>query len=465
MIELDVFAAIVGQRNVLTGADVEMRDTFWGRHSPCQARAILRPGSTEEVSQILKLCHSAGQPVVTHGGLTGLTGAADADSNAIVLSTERMTTIETMDATDRTAIVGAGVTVQQVQEAADAIGMHFPVDFGARGSATIGGAISTNAGGNRVFRFGSTREQVLGLEVVLADGTIVRSLKGLVKDNTGYDLKHWFIGAEGTLGIVTRACLRLRTRSNSSMTALLAVKDFDAIPHLLNRLESDLAGQLSAFEAMWSSFYKAVSAKADSAHLPADYPLYVLIEAQGADQELDQDRFEAVLMTALEQGMFSDAIIAKSERERQQLWAMRDDIESIFGYGAHADFDVSLPISAMASYIDDLQTALRELDPALVCFCFGHVADGNLHVIVAHADGFGEGMEKRITALVYEPIAAIGGSVSAEHGVGLAKRPYLHLSRSPEELRCMAMMKRALDPLNLLNPGKILFPELLSTDM
>lgn len=305
------------------------------------------------------------------------------------------------------------------------------------------------------------REQLLGLEVVLADGTIVKSLKGLVKDNTGYDLKHWFVGAEGTLGIVTRACLRLRAGNSSNMTALLAVNDFDVIPNLLNRLEAELGGQLSAFEAMWNSFYKAVSTKAGTTLLPPHYPIYVLVEALGADQELDQNRFEAILMSALENELFSDAIIAKSERERRQLWAMRDDIECIFAHGSHVDFDISLPISAMADYVRSLHDALAVIDPALICFCFGHIADGNLHVIVACPQGFEPGTEKQITSAVYEPVGAVGGSISAEHGVGLEKRPYLHLSRSPEELRCMALIKGALDPHNLLNPGKILSPDLL----
>ncbi|MCH5375618.1 MAG: FAD-binding oxidoreductase, partial [Planctomycetes bacterium] len=257
-VPIESIAQIVGPGGILTGEDVSGRSDTWPPMGGCKARAIVRPASTAEVSKILKLCHEHGQPIVTHGGLTGLVGGAIAAPHEIVLSLERMNRTEPVDTANRTVTVDAGVPLQTVQETAEEAGLLFPLDLGARGSATIGGTISTNAGGNGVIRYGMMREQLLGVEAVLADGTVISSLNNVIKNNTGYDLKQLFIGSEGTLGIVTRAVLRLRPLPRSNHTAFVAIEDFDRLTRFLQAMDSALGGTLSAFEVMWNDFYSLI---------------------------------------------------------------------------------------------------------------------------------------------------------------------------------------------------------------
>ena len=457
MIDRQDLISIVGEQNVLIGDDVRARNVAWGRDEPCVAHAIVRPGNTREVAEVVRACARAGQTIVTHGGRTGLAGGAMTTERDIVLSLERFDQIEAISREDRTALVGAGVIVQKLQDAASDIGLSFTVDFGARGSATVGGAISTNAGGNRVVRFGMMREHILGLEVVLADGTVIDALKGLIKDNSGYDLKHLFIGAEGTLGIVTRAVVRLRPQLVSRNAALLAMPDFGSVLRFLPWIEAALGGSMSAFEVMWTEFYDIVTADLSGRPpLPRGSAFYVLVESEGGNMEADARHFEEAMGRAIELGMFHDAVLAKSVAEREALWALRDDVDALVRLGDRLDFDVSLPASHIEAYVDGVRAEVAALSPDIRCIAFGHLADGNIHIMVSRAEPLDVATRRSIKEAVYAPLRALGRSISAEHGVGLEKKDYMSQSRSAVELSLMRSIKVMLDQNNILNPGKVL---------
>ncbi len=443
---------LLGDGAVLTGEAAKERGfSPWTRVGA--PRAVARPRSTAEVAGILKLAREDGVAVVPWGGLTGLVSGAAAEG-ALALSLERMSAIEEIDPLQGTMTVQTGCVLARACEAAEAEGLFLPLDLGARGSATIGGVISTNAGGNRVLRYGMMRDMVLGLEVVLADGTVVDALNHLIKNNTGFDLKQLFIGTEGTLGVCTRAVLRLRPEPASRETAFLAVPAFAALPQLLRALEADLGGGLSAFEVMWPEFYELVTTEPAKGRpiLPPGSPFYVLTEMLGADTAEDAPRFERAITRAFEAGWITDAVIAKSGPERERMWGLRDDVAQTARNGPIVAFDVSLPLAGMEDYLAEVRGALTGRWPNAALTVFGHLGDGNLHLVAGVGDA---GARHAIEDVVYGPLKARHGSVSAEHGIGLQKRAYLALSRSPEELAVMRLIKRSLDPANTLNPGKI----------
>lgn len=450
--------AIVGDAGVLDAADVAARSAGAFRADNLKAMALVRPASAEEVSRVLRWCHAHGIAVVTQGGLTGLVHGGDAAPNEVILSMERMRTIEEIDPIQRTATVQAGVVLQTLQDAVDAYQLSFPLDLGARGTATIGGNAATNAGGNRVIRYGMMRDMVLGLEVVLADGSIVMSMNNLLKNNTGYDLKQWFIGSEGTLGVITRLVLRLREKPLSTNVAFVAVPSFAALTQLLKYVDASLGGTLSAFEVMWQVFYKLVTTAPAKGRPPIaqDYPYYALIESQGADREADTARFNAVLESAMAQDLIVDAMISQSDSDCHAFWSLHDDVEQIIHGGIPVVFDISLPLNAMENFADTLRAALPTAIGAHRLWIYGHMGDGNLHVCVQVAAQDCLAKPPKIEALVYASVKEAGGSVSAEHGIGLEKKPYLSISRNETELAVMRVIKRALDPKNILNPGKVL---------
>lgn len=448
----------LGETGVDTGqAASDKAWSAWGRMGV--PTAIAYPRSTAETAEVLKIARAAGVPVVTWGGKTGLVDGASAEG-ALALSMEKMNRILDIDPGAGTMTVEAGCVLQTACEAADDKGLLLPLDLGARGSATIGGNISTNAGGNRVLRYGMMRDMVLGLEAVLADGTIVSAMNDLIKNNAGYDLKQLFIGSEGTLGVVTKAVLRLRPKPVSQNTAFLAVSEFDNLPKLLRRLERDLGGTLSAFEVMWADFYQLVTTEPARGRPPLAYgqPYYVLVESLGADPAEDEPRFEKVLASALEDEVIVDAVIAKSDAERHAMWALRDDVGQTMRNGPIVTFDVSLKIREMQAYVDKVRADIKARWPASApTMVFGHLGDGNLHVIAAVGETSPE-IRHAVEEIVYGPLEAIHGSISAEHGVGLQKRDFLKLSRSPAEIALMRALKATLDPANILNPGKVLAP-------
>ncbi len=416
---------------------------------------VMRPQTTEQVSAILRLCSSAGQPVVPLGGKTGLANGHIQTGGEFGLSLERMNAIEEIDVSNRTMTVQAGCILQVAVEAAEEQELLLPLDFGARGSATLGGIAATNAGGNRVIRYGMAREVILGLEVVLADGTVITSMNKMLKNNTGYDIKQWFIGAEGTLGVITRMVLRLRPNPRSENTALLAVDSFAALTGLLRWLDARTAGTLSGFEVMWPEFYEYVT-REGSLHkppLPHGSAYYVLVETLGSEPEADAERFETVLGQAMEEGLVSDAVLTHSQSERNALWEIRDDVLEFFKLGPIIPFDVSVTLDRMEGFVDDIRSGMDAVkDP--VCIVFGHLGDTNLHLILGSEDA-GAFDYEALSTLLYETVQRHQGSVSAEHGIGISKREQLCRSRSSAELQLMMAMKKTLDPKNILNPNKI----------
>lgn len=455
---IDDIIGVVGANGVLTGEDVSARPTSWIRPDPCRAKAVVRPQTSEEVAAVMRLCHAAKQVVVPAGGATGLVDGTVAGEDDIQLSLERMTAIEDLDETGCTMTVQAGVALQTVQDKAAEADLMFPVDFGARGSAQIGGAISTNAGGNSVIRFGMMREQVLGLEAVLADGTVVSSMNRLLKNNAGYDLKQLFIGTEGTLGIVTRAVLRLRPALRSQNTAFVAVDDYTNVPVLLKHLGSALGGTLSAFEVLWKDFYDTVVVNTDrhAAPVEAGHPWYVLIEARGGEQDEDEARFQRALEGALEQELIVDAAFASGAKQRDAMWAIRDDVDGIAEMlWPIMAFDISLPISDAAKYTADVNQRLADTWPdTFRGTTFGHLGDNNVHFILTVGSMEPDAL-RGVMDIVYEELRPYQGSISAEHGIGMEKRPFLGISRNEAELALMKTLKQTLDPQGLLNPGKI----------
>lgn len=456
----DVVAELIealGEKQVLRDEDVHNRSAGIWRMDTIKAKAIVRPRSTQEVSTALKICNSHGQNVIAHGGLTGLVESAITSENDIALSLEAMDKIEEINRVDRTMLVESGVILQRIQEAADDAGMLFPLDLGGRGSCTIGGNISTNAGGNRVVRYGMVRDMVLGLEVVLADGTVLSSLSGMIKNNAGYDLKQMFIGSEGSLGVVTRAVLRLREKPKSEVTAFVATDEFGKLEQLLKRMDSGLSGRLSAFEVMWNNFYKIVTTPPAKQNPPLshDYPYYVLIELLGGNQAGDQELMESLLSDCLEEEIILDAVLATSGAQRQELWAMRDDVEQLQRLGFGCTFDVSMRVSHMEAYVAEVNQRMKQAFGDYHLITFGHMGDGNLHFYAA-VGTYSPEIRRQIESAVYEPLAAISGSVSAEHGIGLEKKPWLGICRSQDEINVMQRLKQALDPKGILNPGKII---------
>ena len=417
--------------------------------------ALVRARTTADVAATLRICDAHRHPVVPQAGLTGLTGGATPVADCVVLSLERMDAIEAIDVDGSTMTVQAGATLQAVQQAADDAGMLFALDIGARGSCRIGGNASTNAGGNRVLRFGMMRELVLGLEAVTPDGTVVSAMNTMLKNNAGYDLKHLFIGSEGTLGVITRLVLRLHPKPRSVCTALAALPDYDAVLRLLRIARERLGPTLAAFEAMWPDFYDFARAQTGGAPpLPADGSIHVLLESMGTDPARDAELFEATVAAAIEDGCVADAAIAQSEAQRRAIWAVRDASSELKrAFSPHVDYDVSLPVGRIGAFVPECTARLRAACADAGIVNFGHVADGNLHVSVQTREGrFTKYDADRI---VYGCVADWHGSVSAEHGIGLLKKAWLGHSRSEAEVALMRRLKAALDPNAILNPGKV----------
>ena len=448
---------LLAEDAVLSGADIgERYNVDYTGENPREPLAVVKPGSTEEVAAVLRACSEFGQPLVVQGGLTGLAGGATPRTGEIALSMERLSGIEELDPVSMTIIARAGTPLQAVQDAAAEAGLLLPLDFGARGSCHIGGAIATNAGGNQVIRFGMARNLVLGLEAVLADGTVISSMNKMLKNNAGYDLKQLFVGTEGTLGVITRVVLRLVPRLSSQCTALCAAESFDSVVDLLRKVRAGLAGSISAYEVMWASYYDKVLDIVHTLRSPFDdsHPYYVLVESEGVDQATDGERFESVLAGALESELITDAVIAQSESERQTFWAIRDGVGEITpALSPYVPLDVSMDIAVMPRFLEAFDEALAAELPDSENLVFGHLGDNNLHLFVTTSH---ETENDTVVDLAYGLVGECGGSISAEHGVGSLKRDFLHHSRTAQEIRLMARLKQALDPRGILNPGRVI---------
>ena len=451
---LAALTAIVGKQRVLTGDAVAAVEFPWDTHTDCTARAIIEPETTEEVAAIMRCCNDAGQTVVPFGGMTNLVQGCATTPDDIVLSLKRLNRIEDVDSSAGVLMAQAGATLQQAQNAATAEDLFFPVDIGARGNCQLGGLVASNAGGNKVIRYGMTRDTVLGLEAVLPDGTVISSLNRYIKNNSGFDLKHMFIGSEGVLGVITRVVFRLRATARSHNVALVACENFEAVVATLEIANRTLSSTLSAFEVMWNSFYEL--AVKPQGRLPAPLQpgaaLYVLIETMGSDQEHDMAAFEAMLEDLMERGLLVDGVLAKSEKERGQIWQVRDEVEPVIG-GSH-NFDVSLRSAEIGDYVGQVEAVIGKLFPEARVVAFGHLGDNNVHVSVGGIEWNDESI-RSVEHAVYGCLESFAGAISAEHGIGLEKRAYLPISRSDAEIELMKSLKRMLDPNNILNPGKV----------
>ncbi|MBT5185300.1 MAG: FAD-binding oxidoreductase [Kordiimonadaceae bacterium] len=444
-----------GENTIQTGEAITNRASSYWDPTPISAKAVIKPNTVQELSEILKRCNDEGQIVVTHGGVTGCSKAADTTPDHVVISTQRMNKIEEIDQIGGTITIQAGAILENVQNKVAEKGFYYPIDLGARGSCTVGGNAATNAGGINVIRYGMMRNHVLGLEAVLADGTIISSMNKVIKNNAGYDLKQLFIGTEGTLGIITRVIVKLESAPNNFQTALIGLNDFSQVTKFLLHMKKNTGSRLSAFEVMWGNYYHDVTT--DGGHPPPmrrDYPYYVIAETSGTHPASDEVVFMAALESALENDIINDAVIAKSDQERNKIWTVREDFEPILNKEPMFLYDISLPIKYMETYTDKVQKDFKNAWPNSDCYAIGHIGDGNLHFFVCPNQG-DETLHHQSNQIVYDPLKEIGGSVSAEHGIGHEKKEWLSHSRSDVEINMMKILKKTLDPNNILNPGVI----------
>jgi FAD/FMN-containing dehydrogenase len=453
---LKAIEGIVGPRNLVPGSDLRDRPLdFWNK-AGTEALGLVKPRSVEEVAAVLSLCNDRGQRVIVEGGRTNIVKATLGTKNTLLMSLEHLHSIEAPDARNMTVEAGAGVVLENLQASCLQAGTRFGLDFGARGSATLGGALAMNAGGFQALRYGVARDQVLGIECVLPDGTILSHLSPHRKDNTGYDLKHLFIGSEGTLGVITRAVLKLHPAPETVSTALLAFDHLGGAIETLQLMRRDLRGVLSSFEVIWQRFFELnVSALFDGrSPIQGRFPLYVLCEAEGFNSDSDPVEFEDAVRKALEAGHVVDAIVATSERQRRDLWRLREDFEAeAVAFMVTVEFDVTLALNKMEAFVDHVKRRVDDEVPEnLGLHIIGHLGDGNLHLTFGLAD---DDEKTRVQDIVYRIVSEHAGSISAEHGIGMSKKPFLMYSRSPAEIEVMKSIKKALDPNSILNPGKI----------
>jgi FAD/FMN-containing dehydrogenase len=436
---------------------VEERGLYRG-----SAIAVVRPRDADEVAFVVAQCAGQGVPLVPQGGNTGLVGGG-VPFGGIVLALGRLNRIREVDPVNATITAEAGCTLQNVQQAAAAADRLFPLSLGSEGSCQIGGNLATNAGGTAVLRYGNTRDLVLGLEVVLADGRVWSGLKGLRKDNSGYDLKNLFIGSEGTLGIITAAVLKLFPKPKARVTAFVGCASPHHALQAFDRLRASAGDTLTAFEYMPRFGLEMVLEHAPGATRPlaGAHPAHALIELSSPDPRAPlTEELEVVLAQAIEDGVLDDATIAASEAQNKGLWYLRESMSEVQGReGGSIKHDVSVPVSRVAEFIDRATAACEAAMPEVRVCAFGHVGDGNIHFNLSQPVGMEKaaflGQWERFNRIVHDIVAAMGGSIAAEHGIGLIKRDELLLYKDPVAVDLMRTLKRALDPQNLLNPGKV----------
>lgn len=455
---VETFELEIGAKNVVHGQALSSRDH--GYCETCYAAGILLlPKSTADVVRICKIAGAKGLAIVPHGGLTGLVEGTASAPGQVCVSFERMNRIHRIDPDQGAVVAEPGVVLQNLFDAAEPYGLMPGVDIPSKGTCTLGGLVSTNAGGVRVIRYGMMRENILGLEVVLASGEVIDASNMLMKNNAGYDLKQLFIGSEGTLGLVTKVVLRLHPVPRATASALVACDGLEALMMLLRRARGDLDFRLLSFEVMWPEYYRLTTSQPGfgAAPMQAHYGIYAVIEVAGKDDDDCSDAINGLLEKAFEDELVVDAVLAGSEAQRQAIWRIREDSDAISATcEAYLSYDVGMQLLHLPDYVKRFRAAFSKSCPDRIPYLFGHMGDGNLHVMFAVSPE--EYWNRRpFDELVYRPLTELEGStVSAEHGIGLEKRNYLSWSRSTVYLELMRRMKTALDPNNLLNPGKML---------
>lgn len=467
---LEELAAICGAGHVLTGADMARYATDWMRHYHGAPVAVVRPASTAEVSACVRAAAARAVPVVPVGGNTGLVGGT-MTKGGLIIALDRMNRIRELRPEARLVIAEAGVILQSIHDAVEPQGLYFPLWFGARGSALLGGALSTNAGGSNVLRYGSTRGLCLGLEVVLPDGRVLNLMSELHKDNSGYDLKQLFIGAEGTLGIITAAVMKLVPKPLAYATATVSARALpDTLP-LLNRMQAATGGRVEAFEFMPATYSRRLAEARPDLGLPFDHipEVTILIEAAttvateaapGPDGTIPLvETLETVLAEMLEQGLIDDAIVARNDAQRRRMWERRESAAEITaGLEPQIDNDICLPLDRVDAFLREVTARLAVLDPGMTSLTVGHLGDGNLHhtLFPSRDDAV---LADQARECVEQVVQELGGSFSAEHGIGLSKLASMRRRKDPVALDVMRAVKAALDPQGQMNPGKVIPPQ------
>lgn len=436
----------------LSGSEVQ--DSYaqdWSEAAAHLPEVVLRPRTIDDLSKMMTLATQTSQRIVTQGGRTGLAGGATPQQSEWALSVERMTNIIELDPIGQTITVEAGTTLQAIQEAAAEQGLQFPLDLGARGTATAGGITATNAGGNQVIQYGVTRQLVLGMTAVLPDGTVIAQNNKLLKNNAGFDLKQLLIGTEGVLGVIATITFRLFPKRDVVKTAICAVQNFDEVTDLLSHANRTMTG-LSSFEVLWDDYLAEITAVTGKAPLfDQNYPYIILLEVEAAR---DTGDVEASLMAAVEQGIVKDAILAQNDQQRASFWSYRDSIaELLADMAPNVNFDIGIPISKMKDFTADVTSALKAKFGGIRLVTFGHIGDGNLHLCCTT----GKPQDQvPIEDLVFAKATAIGGTITAEHGIGVLKKPWLKDCRTTQEIALMKRLKAMLDPADILNKGRVI---------
>lgn len=455
---LDEIRSALGASGILEGEALASLDGGWNAAN-LNAGVMICPAGAAEVAAVVGICVRHGVGIVPQGGRTGLVGGGVSHRGEIILSLHRMNRIERLDPIERVAVVEAGVTLEALQTAAAAHGLEPCIDLAARGSATLGGMASTNAGGVMAFRYGVMRHRVFGLEAVLADGRIYNDLTRVVKNAAGYDLKHLFIGAEGTLGIITRLAVKLDPLPHGTATALFGLPSVAAALEVVRIALDAEGGHLRAAEALWRP-YLALTAAAhrwSEPAIPISQPIFLLLSLGGPQEAALRSAFESVFARTLELYPDANGIVASSGRQERDLWRLREDTGVIYrAYPDAPSFDVSVPLSEVEPYIERITRELTALGKGFAPFLFGHLADGNLHIVFNHAGPFDETTSIAVEAILYRDLVGLGGSFSAEHGVGSKRIHSLVATADETKLHAMGVVKRALDPKLILNPGKVM---------
>ncbi len=464
---LSALRTIVGEAYVLTEGDLTGYELDWRKRERGKALAVVRPASTEQVAAVVKACAAAGVSIVPQGGNTGMVvgSTPDASGTQVVLSLTRMNAVRTLDAANLTITVEAGCVLQTLQEVCEQAGFLFPLSLASEGSCTIGGNLGTNAGGTQVVRYGNTRELCLGLEVVTAQGEVWSGLTGLRKDNTGYDLRHLFIGSEGTLGVITAATMKLYPLPQSQLTALAAVPSLQAAVDLLGLAHRHLSAGLTGFEVMGQFALRLVVKHFPQQRVPFYESAPYCVVLENSDTESDshaRSQLERLLEEALDKGCVTDAVVAESMAQARALWHIRESIPLAQAQeGLNIKHDISIAVSRIPEFVAQADAALEQAFPGVRLVNYGHLGDGNLHYNVQAPVGqdgetFLREQENAVNAVVYALVDAYSGSISAEHGIGSLKREKLEKHKSPVALGLMRSIKTALDPHNLFNPGRML---------